>query len=166
MLKEKDCSREDRVLPIIGIYPIELLPTKQQVETRLKLKTPSMTEMLSRYYNWVLSDNEIVVYIGYGYCELKIPKTYNYLINFNEIKKSHRIRATVKFAINNGRMPLDFIGYGDHTICVIEFSCGIPEMLNELPSWDDIQKGNYDYNKIGLCDVEDVELVIKGKVQG
>ncbi|BDS12721.1 hypothetical protein [Aureispira anguillae] len=161
MLKETNCPREDRILPIIGTIPVSLLPKKEEIGARLGSETDFNQDLLHKYYNWTLTGNEIIVYTGYGYCDVEIPKTYTYLICFDEQTKSLDVLATVKFAIWNGRIPLNMIESGHHTFCIIEFENGIPDILKELPNWDDIQQGNYKYYKFGLCEKEDVDLILE-----
>ena len=160
MLKESDCPPEERVLPLISLYPESKLPSREYIETNFSGRPilSDYADILENYYNWTLGENEVIIYTGYGYCDVSIPKTYDYLIFFKALEKNCRVSATVKFAFFNGRIPMDTIAHGHHTYCVIEFEGGLPEALKHIPNWSQI---HHDYRNIGLCDKKDAELIIK-----
>ncbi|MEP5338796.1 MAG: hypothetical protein ABJL44_19065 [Algibacter sp.] len=110
------------------------------------------------FFKRTKSKNEIITYCGYGYCDATIPKKYNCLINSDNLDQPINIKATIKFVIWNGILPIGTIDHGHRTICIISFDGGIPKELNKLPNWNDLRKGNYEYNKFGLCDKKGLEI--------
>jgi len=160
MTEEHNCPREDRVLPLIGTYPFYLLPTKKQISKKFKDSPIHGSQILKDYYAWKPGPRDLIIYTGYGYWDVPIPKSYDYLLSFHTPEKSISVQATVKFAIWNGHLPDDMISQGHHTFCIIEFESGIPEILHPLPTWEDIQAGQYEYFRFGLCMKEDAELIL------
>ena len=161
MLKEIDCPREDRFLPIIAMGSEDILPSKDSINKFIKGNKNIDRSVINEFIDWVKSDNEIIAYCGYGYCDAKIPKTYNCLFDSADLGKPIDLKASVRFAIWNGLFPTAKLDHGHKTICIISFDNGIPLKLKELPNWDDLQEGNYQYNKFGLCDKNDYKFISK-----
>jgi len=161
MLEEQKCPREERVLPLIALCDIDILPSRRSISKFIDSKNNIDHSIIDRYYNWTKSENEIIVYCGFGYCDLPIPKTYSCLIDSANLDKPIDVEATVKFAIWNGLLPIETIAHGHKTICIISFKNRIPVELNQLPDWNNLQIGNYRYDKFGLCDKIDFELIAK-----
>ncbi len=158
MLNEKECPREDRLLAIHCLFPFEQLPKREAIEKMVKGKKGINIEVIQNYLNWKPKDNQLIVYTGYGYCDLTVPKNYNYLINVQHLNKSKPVNSEVVFAIWNGWLPLETVEHGHKTICVIEFQDGIPDELTGLTEFDKWSKSttNLDF---GLCNEKDAELI-------
>lgn len=161
MLKEIDCPIEERVLPIIAIGTEEVLPLKESIEKWIKGNTKINREPIKNYYNWTKSDNEIIAYCGYGYCDTPIPKIYDCLFDIDKPNQPIEVKAEVKFSIWNGLLPIDTIDHGHKTICIISFEKELPKTLNRVPNWADMKKGNYKYNQFGLCNRQHFEQIVK-----
>tara|TARA_B100000780_G_C20939571_1_gene374712 strand:- start:4 stop:498 length:495 start_codon:yes stop_codon:yes gene_type:complete len=161
MLKEIECPIEKRVLPIIAIGTEDVLPSKESIEKWINDNTKFNSEPIKNFYKWKKSDNEIIAYCGYGYCDTSIPKIYNCLFDIDKPNQPIEVHAEVKFSIWNGLIPIDTIDHGHKTICIISFDKEVPKILNQVPNWTDFKKGNYRYNKFGLCNKQHYEQVIK-----
>lgn len=151
MSKVKPKIEENKFLPIVALVPEKVLPSKYDIEKLIKGKKEINQGVVNDYYNWLKSKNEMVIFCGYGQDVPKIPTKYDYLIDFNHPDKLTSVEATVRFALWDGLIPLDFIEFGQKTICIISFREKIPAELAQLPSWEDYQKGAYQYDKFGLC---------------
>lgn len=160
MLKEIDCPVEDRVLPIIAIGTESVLPSRESIE-KMTNGNPQINRVpIEDFYKWTKSDNEIIAYCGYGYCDTSIPKSFNCLFNTDNPNQPLETKAEVKFSIWNGVLPIDTIDHGHKTICIISFENEVPEMLKTMPNWKGLESGNYNYNQFGLCDRNDFEQII------
>jgi len=161
MLEEKNCPNEDRVLPIIALGKEDILPSKESIDKFIEGKNKIDCRIINQFYKWTKSDEKIIAYCGFGYCDVALPKTYDCLFDSGNFDNAIDVRATVKFVIWNGILPIGSIEHGHRLICIISFKNGIPSLLNQLPKWNDLQQGNYQYNKFGLCDKNDFEVILK-----
>jgi len=171
MLSEQDCPPAERFLPLVSSLDYRHLPRREEIEARFKNKA-SINEALfneyfnlDEYYNWTPGENELLAYVGFAYCDLALPKTYSWLIDFKDPGQSHACQAIVKFAFWN-QIPLKSMAEGYRTFAIIEFPHGIPQVIARIPSWELIQAGgDYDYLNLGLCEALDVEEIL-GKKRG
>lgn len=162
MLQEINCPKEDRFLRLIALLDEDDLPSKEWIDKFIKDKDKIDRLIISDFFSWKKTNNEIIIYCGFGYCDVEIPKIYNCLFDAESLEKPIDLQATVKFVILNGLIPTRAIEHGHRTICIISFKNGIPSELNQLPNWNDLQEDNYKYDKLGLCDKNDFELIKKG----
>lgn len=155
MLKEQDCKKEDRVLPILSTIRMEQLPSEELIGkwTKGKINTPEIQKFLS----WERQDNQIVTYNGYGYCDTEIPKTYDFLIDLDDPQGGIDTEVTIVHAIYNGVVPLNTIEHGHKTVCVLEFSGGIPERLDLLLPFEE---SAFKF-RFGLCSKTDKAAILE-----
>lgn len=161
MLSETDCPREERLLPLIYLVPKRDLPTRELIEKWSNKNIDRLNQSpIKDYLTWAQADNEIVVFTGYSYCDTQLPKTYNCLLDLENLGNSKDVKATIKFAIWNGILPLEILEHGHKTVCIIEFADGIPDEIRDLPSLDEYMSQKNVGTKFGLCDAADSELII------
>jgi len=160
MLDEKDCPQEDRLLAINCRFPVTELPRQESIQKMVQNKNGINRRIIEDYLDWIPSNNQLIAYTGYGYCDLSIPKTYNYFIDLKDPNKSRPIHTRVIFAIWNGHLPLDKIEHGHKTICVIEFQNGIPNELTGLVGMSEYANTKTSL-RFGLCNKDDLELIHK-----
>jgi hypothetical protein len=161
MLKEKDCPREDRLLPIVCTIPKKMLPTKESIEQFIKGKQISNENLIGAYLTWKQGHNELIAYTGYRYCDTSIPKSYNFLLDFESPEGGHEINATIKYAIWNGYLPLDILDHGHKTICIISFDDKIPTELDSLLDWDNWLADKSSRLRFGLCDKREKDQILR-----
>ncbi len=132
-----------------------------QRERQLPISKPRINKVpIESYYKWNKSDNEIIAYCGYGYCDMPIPKTYNCLFDLDNPDQPIEVNAEVKHSIWNGILPIDSIEHGHKIICIISFNDDLPDMVKRIPKWKYFESGKYRYGQFGLCDRQDLELII------
>jgi len=155
MLREQDCPRENRILPIFSSINSSELPTSELINnwTNGKMDTPEIQSFL----NWKKQENQIVTYNGYAYCDILIPKTYDFLIDLEDPNGGIETESTIKYALYNGVIPLSAIEHGHKTVCILEFSKEIPSRLNSLDSFESYSAKF----RFGLCVDADKHLIIE-----
>ena len=151
---EKDCPRNKRFLPIHCQIMKEQLPTEELI--RSWLKGDSVDEYIRNYLHWEKAENELVAYCGYGYAEVAVPKSYDYLIDQSDPIGGLEVKATVTQVLMNTMLPYDRIVHGYKTVCVIAFEKEVPAVLGDLSSFEEADMKR----RFGLCAMADKELIL------
>lgn len=153
-MDKKETLTEDKFVPIICLLKREMLPT---IETINQFeKADKNTSEIQNYLNWTQSENEIMTYNGHGMFKLKIPVSFDFLIDMNDPNGGIEVKSTIKQTMWNGMLPLNIIDLGYKTSCIIEFENGIPERLNELSYY-----AESDFKlRFALCNNHDKEIIL------
>ncbi|MDW3195221.1 MAG: hypothetical protein R8G66_22795 [Cytophagales bacterium] len=151
---EKDCPRNKRFLPIHCHITKEQFPTEELIHSWRS--GDSVDQYIQKYLHWEKAENELVAYCGYGYAEVAVPKSYDYLIDQNDPIGGFEVKATVTQVLMNTILPYDRIVHGYKMVCIITFEKEVPAVLGGLSHFEvaDMKR------RFGLCAKADKELIL------
>jgi hypothetical protein len=95
-----------------------------------------MTVLIRPSLPEVLPENTVILFVGYSYADIPIGKIYRIVFPYSAPHSGIHCRSRVIGVTQQWGGKLDAIPAGWKTVCAIEFSGGVPPLIEGLPTID------------------------------
>lgn len=92
--------------------------------------------------------NSRVCFVGFSYADLSLPKEFDLIFDLAFPENALPAASRVIAATQQYGKPFAEIPHGWKTICIIEFPCGVPALIEHLPVVDAWYESRVE---LGLC---------------
>ena len=159
MRTEEDCLPVEKYLFSDAYLSDEAIELWQN-DTIKRFTNRDKNALYDKYTTWKRKSNEIAVFAMYAYADLKLPKEFDCIFNYDNPDEFVIEKFTLTQSIYEGWAPIDTVEDGHKHLLIFKFENEIPKILFKLHKETNLRDTRPKvYNKLGFCCKDDFEKI-------